>query len=569
MRPTSTNHRIWVLPIIALVACEDVTTDPDGGVPDGGTCATAPAENATNQAKAEATLPTDQGEKFMVVAYATSELRTNETTDLTYAKAQPGGLLGGRAGGRVAGQVEPELAGWLSRLERRVSSEAGLRARSIQGPLTSAVRGGTAIRSYTDPKLGVQAGSQACTADAPGACKAQKAVCVIPEGTTNGVCASSLSLKFALTDQANPTAVTAAVRVVTDNVAIVVDEADAAAVSDADLEKLAKRFDERIAPVSRALFGEAVAAGKDFDGNGVTTIFVTSKLSGLGSDIVGIFFSDDLRPSAEAAHSNVSDLLYVSPLGATVTLDQLSGTIAHEYEHLINFYAKVVKGHSDREAAWLDEGLGVFAEDATGYGADAFATHYAYLQDPGNYSLTGNGVLGDGDTVQRRGMASLFVRYLFEQSGGGDLDAASPSGAGVSAIRALVQGTDIELEAVGKVPGRTVHQWIGNFLAAVALDGTSYDCLSKYSFAPVAVVQYTGIQRGVNLRGTFNAGSTTITFKGPVTNTLEAESVPFAWNAGEFRTVDGKGLTVSAAVPADNFDGDLERVGLWVVPLAN
>ncbi len=549
-------------------ACEEVANNNgDAGPNDAGSgCGYyQPVEHVSNTAKAEATLPTDKSEKFLVVAYATSELRTNETTDVTYTKATPGGLIPGGRTFSSKEPLDPELVSYYAKLERRIAAEATLRARSKQGPLTQPVKGGTSVRSYTDPRLGRQSQSAACTAEDPGVCKADKAICVIPEGTTNGTCASSVSLKFALTDPQNPVAVTATVKAVTDGVAIVVDDADT--LSDADADALAKRFDEQIAPIDHAIFGEPVQNGRDFDGNGVTTIFVTSKLSGLGDDIVGIFFSDDLRPSGEAAHSNVSDLLYVKPTGPSANLDQLSGTIAHEYQHLINFYAKVVKSRSDREAAWLDEGLGVFAEDITGYGEDAYATHYAYLQDPSNYSLTGNGVLGSGDSIQRRGLASLFVRYLFEQTGGADFG-ATPAGAGATAIKGIVQGSDIELEAVAKLDARTVHQWIGDFMLALAADGIAeYDCFARYSFATPETVAYTGIRRGVNLRGTFTAGSRTINFQGPVTNTLEAESVPFAWNAGDFRTVDGKGLKISASVPSDGFDGDLERVGLWAIPL--
>ncbi|CAN0577283.1 unnamed protein product, partial [Laminaria digitata] len=196
----------------------------------------------------------------------------------------------------------------------------------------------------------------------------------------------------------------------------------------------------------------------------------------------------------------------MQPPGAGITLDNLSGTLAHEYQHLINYYAKVINRQSSAEERWLDEGLATFAEDVQGYGADSFKNIAAYLASVGETSLTGFGLIAgnenEADSNARRGMAHLLIRYMYEQSGGATLTGAAElsDGGGVAKVRALVQSADTGVDLFSD---RGLDTWLQDLLTVVAVDGAGYpgvSCNPKYSLVDPATDDYTGYTRGIDLR---------------------------------------------------------------------
>ena len=289
---------------------------------------------------------------------------------------------------------------------------------------------------------------------------------------------------------------------------------------------------------------------------------------------MGFFQSLDLRPTAEAPGSNAADLLYLQPPGPTLSLDALSGTIGHEYQHLINYYAKVINRGSDPEEVWLDEGLSTFAEDMLGYGADAFRNVAAYLVSVGDTSLTGNGLINtadEADSLERRGAAHLLVRYLFEQAGGASYgatpDAITDNG-GIAAVRALVQRPDTGLDAFGE-SGRSFPQWVQDLLTVIALDGAGVpnaSCNPDFTLAAPVVDDFTGFQRGLDLRTTITVpGGQAIPLNGPLTLSLETEDVPVPLNGGEIRTIDTPTAVNRIRLSGPN-DEDIE-IGLRIIPV--
>lgn len=612
--------RATISPLLAiaglalLASCGEETSTSDGGLDagastdGGGMVAACPgplpgAQVVCTQATCSATtgtktfghadLPGSTATSWNIVSWAHNELAGEaENTAIEYELTTVGGLRaredarkavlesGERAHEEARERARATLPGDLFELvfgERRLSryrAETRIRSMGSKAPLSLDGVTGTAIRGRTNELIprGAMRQTITCAATNPQTCGASR-LCIIQENQTAGTCESNLAIKFST----NPPAfesVNATVRKVGEKVAIVVDDADLSSLSDADIGELVKRFDERIAPIDHLLFGEPRKDGKDRDGNGVAIMFFSSRVSAVPGSPVGYFFSDDLRTTAEAPHSNAADLLYLQPPSGDVTLDSLSGTMAHEYQHIINYYAKVILRSSSEEERWLDEGLAGFAEDATGYGADTFLNVPVFLSNVGIVSLTGNGFVDDPDGPERRGMAYLFVRYYFEQKGAatyGSGAAELTDGGGMQAVRKLVQSEDTGADLfTAALTGRAFDAWLADFLTTVAIDGTQIDgvsCNPKFTFLPPATDSYTDFQRGIDLRTAIQISSRmTLPLSGPDVNTFVTEaSVPFPNNGGEIRTV-----RVSTGVARIKVGGPAMdyKIGFRAVPFA-
>lgn len=571
------------------LACGEEGGNPDAGGGDGGdqNCGPLPAAeirctdpscNATTGTKTfgQASLKSSDAKDWVVVSWATSEVAAaNENTEVSYQRATSNGLTPRAQDLERRARLSPEVYGLVYSPERvaRLAAEHRIRAIENRHPAKIGVRQGTAIRARDILPVGVKKQAMACTDANPSTCGASM-LCVIPEGMTGGECASTLTIKFYGTGP-NAENVNATVRKVGQKVAIVVDDANNAAVSDGDVSELVKRFDEHIAPRDHQLFGEPTVNGKDRDGNGVVTIFLTSRVGQISSSLVGFFFGDDMLSTAERPYSNAADILYMQPPGGSVTLDALSGTIGHEYEHIISYTAKVLKNQSDREEVWLDEGLATFAEDVLGYGRDSFTNVLAYLGAVGDTSLTGYGLVHsseqEADGFERRGMAQLMVRYVFERAGGAAYPASGggeiTDSGGVAAVRRMVQGPATGIDAlVAGGQGKTFEQWLGDLMTTVAVDGTKearLACVGQYNFNAPATDPYTNFQRGLDLRTTVQVpGGQAIPLNGPQVSTLENEQVPFPINGGEVRSVAVASGTVDVSVggPADG------KIGFRAIP---
>lgn len=594
---------------VGLNACEPLESDPSNNftnnnnasqcpqvLPEATTTCSEPACTATTGTRtvARADLLPTEADRWLVISYAASELFDNQNLTLTYEQSVTGGLTArpgpSKASDRAArrkirhaalrtawGDASYEAIFGSARLNR-IAAERRIRAAWPTEPLSLAGVTGTAIRDRSTEEVppGIAFQQTSCSAAAPSC--GDSAVCVINEGADDGTCTSALSIKFRpnLAAPAEFDRVAATVRAAGEFGAIVVDDDDSAALSDQDAQELLRRFESRIAPLNHAFFGlPRDRDGNDRDGNGVVLLFVTSRVSEIDADIVGFFQALDLRTEAEAPASNAADILYLQPPGDNIDLDQLSGTIGHEYQHLINYYSKVINNASSQEEAWLDEGLSTFAEDMLGYGVDAFRNVSAYLTSVGDTSLTGFGLINatpsEADSPERRGAAHLLVRYLFEQSGGAEYDPLDPASVvdrgGIAAVRRLVARADTGIEAFSGT-GRTFPQWIRDLLTAVAIDGANIpdvSCNTDFTFAAPQIDGFTGFQRGIDLRRSISVpGEATVPLNGPTTLSFESESVPVPLNGGEIRTLDTPQVVrIGLIGPVDE---DIE-LGLRIIPV--
>lgn len=188
---------------------------------------------------------------------------------------------------------------------------------------------------------------------------------------------------------------------------------------------------------------------------------INSPISGGAVD--GYFSPHD---QTQSYGSNQRNLLYIDIrrllLGTQEGVDRVLGTIAHEFQHLIN-YARY-KGAND-ETHWIyNEGLSEVASIRNGYWSRSADN---YLNAPNKFAYFTAPIVGTGaDTLLRAyERAMLWTYYLSEQFGDRFLyELVTATGAGVEPARAAMRqsgyGTDVE--------GMVGSFWAANYLQGMS-----------------------------------------------------------------------------------------------------
>lgn len=180
---------------------------------------------------------------------------------------------------------------------------------------------------------------------------------------------------------------TGRVMAVTDKAIVVADTNNpAGGFTQDEYKSFGVTFDTLIDPLDRHMFGDP----SDIDNNGHVIMFFTRAVNELtvrnsGSLYLGFFYQRDLFPKldslgAACAGSNVAEMFYLlvpdpeGSVSAELSKDRVTtitlGTIAHEYQHLINASRRMYinkYGAGDFEELWLDEGLAHSAEELNFY----------------------------------------------------------------------------------------------------------------------------------------------------------------------------------------------------------
>ncbi len=238
-------------------------------------------------------------------------------------------------------------------------------------------------------------------------------------------------------------------------------------LTDAEYRHLGTTFDTLVHPVDIANFGEPT----DIDQNGRSIIFYTRAVneltpSGNGGYVAGFFYSRDLFPKTNqpgftgCPGSNAGEVFYMlvpDPNGEVngnrrsrdLILDSTVGTLAHEYQHLINASRRlyVLDTQNWDEDVWLNEALSHIAEELlfyrvgqigprqninietirategrrfafNNYASDNFGRYDDYLRAPTQNSPY-DGTDG-GDDLATRGAAWSYLRYVADRRNGND-----------------------------------------------------------------------------------------------------------------------------------------------------
>ena len=265
--------------------------------------------------------------------------------------------------------------------------------------------------------------------------------------------------------------------------------------TDAEYAEIAATFDTLIHPMAVENFG----APHDIDGNTKAFIFYTAEVNkltekGSGSYVGGFYFVRDLFPKVmqdgfEACPtSNEAEVFYMLVPDPTATfgdartkdfvLGVTLGTIAHEYQHLINASRRMfVNNAQEFEFTWLDEGLAHISEELTFFRSaelaprtnidlsdvrasqailDAFNAFglsnvfrfEEFLRAPGTSSP-----YDADDNLASRGSAWHLLRYLADRRGG----AEQPFW--FALVNSTSRGMANLESALGTPPGPWVRDW--------------------------------------------------------------------------------------------------------------
>ena len=256
---------------------------------------------------------------------------------------------------------------------------------------------------------------------------------------------------------------TARIKAVSNSAIIAVDTlAPAGGFSDADYASFAVTFDTLIFALDTSAFG----APSDIDNNGRVLIFFTQAVNqltppGANGYIGGFFFSRDLFPLADSATlagcagSNEGEMFYVPVVDSAGTYNnffkskadlqtQLYGTLAHEFQHLINASRRLYITQTTNwdEEVWLNEGMSHIAEELLYFRESgntpksnitlaAIKATQAQLDAANNFQLQNllrldqylkapaiNSPYAPNDSLATRGATYELLRYSLDQSTG-------------------------------------------------------------------------------------------------------------------------------------------------------
>lgn len=345
------------------------------------------------------------------------------------------------------------------------------------------------------------------------------------------------------------------------NAAVIVD--DSLTLAEADLDTLINTFDQTIYPRDTALFGNPnIESGNlqglkasDRDNDGLVWIVITNTVA--EKDSVGFFVATDFT---DDALSNQADILYMAAPEEEGNLTTVLTTMAHEFQHLLSYATKVYKPLIEGGTAgtvedlWLDEGLSHLAEDACGFGGEN-----ATLLDQETFTAFASTSLITGDdSLALRGMAYLFLRYLYEKKGGVDYltNGTLSDLGGASWLQSLHKSTQLGHENISSTYG-DYKAAIDKWMATMALDGRNVEGTSEFKYNDFKTDPVLNTQIGITVRGSRNdAEGNAVELSGPeITNLSTGESSETVANgSGFFYLLKDQEGKVKVTVTSDESD---------------
>ncbi|MBS4178096.1 Ig-like domain-containing protein [Lederbergia citrea] len=192
-------------------------------------------------------------------------------------------------------------------------------------------------------------------------------------------------------------------------------------ITTADAKKLGDEFDKKIHPLITQYF----AKESDVDGDGKINILcfdIQDGFSGSGGYVGGYFYGGDLF---DMPNSNKSEIFYMDTypsmgMGSSKDVTAVYDTLAHEFQHMVNFNQNVFVENGDPMDSWLNEGLSMAAEQIyTGKVLTDRINYYNIASSIAN----GHSLLywdNAGDTLSNYSLSYLFTQYVRVQTNQGD-----------------------------------------------------------------------------------------------------------------------------------------------------
>ncbi|HEY9070945.1 MAG TPA: hypothetical protein VIV61_11875 [Candidatus Ozemobacteraceae bacterium] len=191
--------------------------------------------------------------------------------------------------------------------------------------------------------------------------------------------------------------------------------AGAYAITDAQLDEMMDNFDRKIYPLMTTGYGPSY----DLDGDGKVAVFLSPLVTRNG--FAGFFDTENFTTTSD---SNQRDMFCMWTPDASWSgetwLDATCETIAHEFQHLINFSDRLKKvnyqmGSIVEEEVWLDEALSMGAEIRYRLSVGDPATENRFIYYRNNISKTRLTIFNN--ELWEYGGVGLFAHYLYEQGG--------------------------------------------------------------------------------------------------------------------------------------------------------
>jgi hypothetical protein len=279
-------------------------------------------------------------------------------------------------------------------------------------------------------------------------------------------------------------------------------------LTDAEYASFAASFDTLVYPAVTGAFGES----RDVDKNGRVVIFYTRAVNeltsqGSGSYVGGYFHPRDLFPTRDrdglsaCAASNYAEMFYMlvpDPSGTVngnvfsreLVLQTSLGTIAHEFQHLINASRRlyVIGTTHWNEQTWLNEAMSHVTEEVLFYRAaglsarqnlgppeiqgsaralNAYRTYMdqnirryeKYLEEPEGQSPY-DSASADANDLPTRGAGWAFLRYAADRKGGNEGDL----------WRALIDGSTTGFANLQQALGTDPRPWVRDWTVSVFTD---------------------------------------------------------------------------------------------------
>ena len=255
---------------------------------------------------------------------------------------------------------------------------------AVSAAVTASQNGASALLPNTAFEMGLRQREQAVVSAQAGAARdwytrrgAQRAAARTAVVTTPAVGDLMRFNANSFDPCGNPSYRTGRVVAVTSKAIVIADTANpGGGFTDAAYRGFGVTFDTLMSVVDENAFGQPA----DIDNNGHVILFFTravNELSPRGSNglTLGYFYGRDLLPTSTCPGSNVGEMFYLLvpdpdsvvgvPLTVEATTAYTNGTIAHEYQHLINGSRRLYinPGAAPTEEVWLNEGLSHIAEE--------------------------------------------------------------------------------------------------------------------------------------------------------------------------------------------------------------
>ncbi|MCM3118422.1 Ig-like domain-containing protein [Neobacillus sp. MER 74] len=192
-------------------------------------------------------------------------------------------------------------------------------------------------------------------------------------------------------------------------------------ITDYDAQKLGEEFDHSIYSTVTNNFG----VPSDVDGDGkvnILTYDIQDGFTGSGGYVAGYFWAGDLY---NLTISNKSEIFYIDTyptMGSSLTKDVTKAydTLAHEFQHMVNFNENVLLEGSSNMDTWLNEGLSMAAEQI--YSGSGLQDRVDYYNQSSSVQNGHSLLYWDdyGDTLSNYSLSYLFVQYVKQQANQGD-----------------------------------------------------------------------------------------------------------------------------------------------------